>query len=264
MKHKSFYRRSNISLLLILVMYIAQIISLLYQFNSGHPVEQIINDSKNILFSFLILFVIYYIAIMISQPLKMKKSVKQIKHVLDEFKKGNYEYDIDNLYENIEKEYLPLLDSLKRMLANIIQFDKLKEAKIFSHHSKLKGLTALTNDGTMIIEKSGEILYINEVMISNFGHLELDEDTNFLETYFPDSFEKSIKKYVKEVLVKGVKKEPCTLVIPDIEKQITIKSSLFKSRSGDFLGGIFLITDLQPINDEENEELISKIIKKVE
>src|SRR5690554_1426860 len=126
MKHKSFYRRTNISLLLILVLYIAQIISLLYQFNSGHPVEQIINDSKNILFSFLILFVIYYIAIMISQPLKMKKSVKQIKHVLDEFKKGNYEYDIDNLYENIEKEYLPLLDSLKRMLTNIIQFDKLK------------------------------------------------------------------------------------------------------------------------------------------
>lgn len=264
MKNKSFYKSSNISLLLILVMYIAQVVSLLYQFNSGHPVEQIINDSKNILFSFMILFVIYYIAIMISQPLKMKKSVKQIKHVLDEFKKGNYEYDIDSLYENIEKEYLPLLDSLKRMLANIIQFDKLKEAKIFSHHSKLKGLTALINDGTMIIEKSGEILYINEVMISNFGHLELDEDTNFLETYFPDSFEKSIKKYVKEVLVKGVKKEPCTLFLQDMEKQVTIKSSVFKSRSGDFLGGIFLITDLQPVKDEGNEELIKKIINKVE
>lgn len=264
MRHKSFYRGSNISLLLILVLYILQVISLLYQFSSGNPVEQIINDSKNILFSFLILFIIYYISIMIYHPLKMRKSVKQIKHVLDEFRKGNYEYDLDNLYENIEKEFIPLIDALKRMLANIIQFDKLKEAKIFSHHSKLKGLTALTSDGAMIIEKSGEILYINEVMISNFGHLELDEDTNFLDTYFPDSFEKTIKKYVKEVLVKGVKKEPCRLLIQDIEKQVTIKSAIFKSRSGDFLGGIFLITDLKAINEEENEELVSKIIKKVE
>ncbi len=262
MKKRSFYESINISLLIILIIYIVQVVILLFQFSSDHPMTQIVNDSKNILFSFLLFFVIYYIAIMILQPLKMKKSIKQFKHVFDEFRKGNYSYDLENLTETVEKEYIPLVESIKKMITNIVQFDKLKEIKISAHYGKLKALLSLISDGAMILDKSGEILYINEVMRSRFINLELDENKDFLDIIYPNSFEKTIKKYVKEVLTKGEKKEPCSMFIPDMDLEFTIKSSLFKNRSGDFLGAVFIITDLKQKtdnNEEEENEISDKV-----
>ncbi len=252
MKKRSFYESINVSLLIILITYIIQVVILLYQFSSDHSITQIVNDSKNILFSFLIFFIIFYVAIMIYQPIKMKRSIKQFKHVFDEFRKGNYGFDLENLSETVEKEYVPLVESIKRMITNIIQFDKLKEIKISAHYGKLKSLLSLISDGALIIDKSGEILYVNEVMKTKFLHLELDEDKDFLDTIYPDSFEKTIKKYVREVLTKAERKEPCTMFISEMNLEFTIKSSLYKNKSGDFLGAVFIITDLtEKIEDED-------------
>lgn len=263
MKKRSFYESINVSLLIILIIYIVQIVILLIQFASDNPISQIINDSKNILFSFLLLFIIYYITIMIIQPIKMRKSIKQFKHVFDEFRKGNYGYDLENLSESTEKEYVPLVDSIKRMITNIIQFDKLKEIKISAHYGKLKALLSLISDGAMIIDKSGEILYINEVMRTRFNNLELDENKDFLDIIYPTSFEKTIKKYVKEVLSKGEKKDPCTMFIPEMSLEFTIKSSLYKNKTGDLLGAVFIITDLvqktEPKDNESENEITDKV-----
>lgn len=254
MKKRSFYNSINISLLIILIAYVLQVVVLLYQFNSGNPITQIINDSRNILFSFMIVMILYYISIMIYQPIKMKRSIKQLKHVFDEFRKGNYEYDLENLSEVTEKEYTPLVESIKKMIANIIQFDRLKEIKISAHSAKLKQLLALMSDGAMIIDDSGDILFINQVMTDRFINLDLDQNNNFLDTIYPDYFEKTIKKYVKEVLVKGARKEPCKMFIPEMDLEFTIKSSLYKNRIGDILGGVFIITDLQEKKEEKIEE----------
>lgn len=255
MKKRSFYNSINVSLLIILVTYIFQVVILLFQFSSDHPIEKISNDSKNILFSFLLLFIIYYITIMIYQPIKMKKSIKQLKHVFDEFRKGNYEYDLDNLTETIEKEYSPLVETIKKMIANIIQFDKLKEVKISAHFGKIKALLALTSDGAMIIDKSGEILYINEVMINRFRNLGLEENKDFLDTMFPDYFEKTIKKYIQDVLINKEREEPCAMVMPEINLELIIKSALYKNRNGDFLGAVFMITNMEEIHATEPIEI---------
>ncbi len=254
MKKRSFYSSINISLLIILFVYIIQIVILLYQFNSNHPIEQIINDSKNIMFSFLLLIIILYIGVMIYQPIKMRRSIKQLKHVFDEFRKGNYEYDLDNLTETIEKEYSPLVESIKKMMSNIIQFDKLKEVKISAHYSKLKTLLSLVNDGAMIIDKSGELLYINEVMLNIFKNLNLEENNDILDTVFPDYFEKTIKKYIHQVLVKKEKDEPCSMYIPELNLEFTIKSALYKNRNGDFLGAVFILTKFEENSESEYNE----------
>lgn len=253
MKKRSFYESINVSLLIILIIYIVQVVILLFQFSSDHPMAQIINDSKNILFSFLLFFIIYYISIMILQPIKMKKSIKQFKHVFDEYRKGNYSYDLENISDSVEKEYVPLVESIKKMITNIIQFDKLKEIKISAHYGKLKALLALISDGAMIIDKSGEILYINEVMRTRFINLELDENRDFLDIIYPTSFEKTIKKYVRDVLTKGERKDPCTMLIPEMNLEFTIKSSLYKNRTGEFLGAVFIITDLKQKETEIEE-----------
>jgi signal transduction histidine kinase len=187
----------------------------------------------------------------------MRRSIKQLKHVFDEFRKGNYEYDLENLEETTEKEYAPLIESIKKMIGNIIQFDRLKEIKISAHYGKIKALLASMSDGAMIIDNSGEILYTNEVMMSKFKNLDLDQNKDFLDTIYPDSFEKTIKKYVKEVLVKAEKKDPCRMFIPEMNLEFTIKSALYKNRSGDFLGAVFIITDLlEKIEvEKENEEI---------
>lgn len=256
MKKRSFYKSINISLLIMLITYIVQAIILIYQFNSGNPLNQIVNDSKNILFSFIILFIIYYISLMIYQPLKMKKSIKQLHHIFDEFRKGNYEYDLDSVTENIEKEYSPLIEVIKKMMVNIIQFDKLKKIKISAHFGKIKALLALMSDGALIIDNSGEILYVNDVMKEKFNKLELEENKDFLDTIYPESFEKTIKKYVMEVISKGEKKDACTMFIPEMNLEFTIKSALYKNSNGDFLGAVFVITDLQ-----ERTEMIDNEIR---
>jgi len=188
---------------------------------------------------------------MIYQPIKMRRSINQLRHVFDEFRKGNYEYDLENLAESTEKEYIPLVESIKKMIANIIQFDRLKETKISAHFGKLKALLALMSDGAMIIDTSGEILYINQVMMNKFRNLDLDLNKDFLDTIYPDSFEKTVKKYVKEVLIKGERKDPCKMFIPEMSLEFTIKSALYKNRSGDFLGAVFILTDL--LEKEESE-----------
>lgn len=254
MKKRSFYESINISLLVILITYIVQVVVLLFQFSSDNSLPRIINDSKNILYSFMLLFIIYYISIIIYQPIKMRRSIKQLKHVFDEFRKGNYTYDLENLSETIEKEYAPLVESIKKMITNIIQFDKLKEIKISAHFGKLKSLLLLISDAAMIIDKSGEILYVNDVMKYRFKTLELDDTTDILEIVYPEFFEKTIKKYIKEVLVKGEKKEACTMFITEMGLEFTIKSSLYKNKSGDFLGAVFVIADLKEKTEKEIEE----------
>ncbi len=257
MKKRSFYKSINVSLFIMLITYIVQAVILIFQFNSGNPIEQIINDSKNILFSFIILFIIYYISLIIYQPIKMKKSIKQLQHIFDEFRKGNYDYDLESVTENIEKEYTPLIEAIKKMMANIIQFDKLRKIKISAHFGKIKALLSLMTDGALIIDNSGEILYVNDVMKERFIKLELDENKDFLDTIYPESFEKTIKKYVMEVISKGEKKEACTMFIPEMNLEFTIKSALYKNSNGDFLGAVFIITDLAE-KDEINESDINE------
>lgn len=244
MKKRSFYKSINISLIIMLITYLLQVLILIYQFNSGNPLEQIVNDSKNILYSFMILFIIYYISIIIYQPIKMRKTIKQLQHIFDEFRKGNYEYDLDNVSENVEKEYSPLVEAVKKMMANIIQFDKLKKIKISAHFGKIKALLSVMSDGALIIDNSGEILYVNEVMKDRFNKLELEENQDFLDTVYPESFEKTIKKYVMDVISKAEKREACTMYIPEMDLEFTIKSALYKNSNGDFLGAVFVITDL--------------------
>ncbi len=258
MKKRSFYKSINISLLIMLITYIVQAIILIFQFNSGNPLNQIVNDSKNILFSFLILFVIYYISLMIYQPIKMKKSIKLLQHIFDEFRKGNYEYDLESVTENIEKEYNPLVESIKKMMANIIQFDKLHKVKISAHFGKIKALLSTMNDGALIIDTSGEILYVNKVLREMFEKLELDENTDFFETIYPEAFEKTVKSYVNEVISKGEKLEARRIEIPEMGLELMIKSSLYKNSNGEFLGAVFVINILDDKKIVDKIEVINK------
>jgi signal transduction histidine kinase len=112
------------------------------------------------------------------------------------------------------------------------------------------------SDGALIIDNSGEILYVNDVMKEKFKKLELEENKDFLDTIYPESFEKTIKKYVMEVISKGEKKDACTMFIPEMNLEFTIKSALYKNSNGDFLGAVFVITDLQ-----ERTEMIDNEIR---
>jgi len=201
---------------------------------------------------------------MIYQPIKMNRSIKQFKHVFDEFRKGNYEYDLENLTETIEKEYSPLVEAIKKMIANIIQFDKLKEVKISAHYGKIKALLSLTSDGAMIIDQSGEILYINDVIKNKFKNLGLEENKDFLATVFPDYFQNTVKKYIQDVLINKEKIAPCSMFIPEINLEFTIKSALYKNRNGDFLGAVFVVTNFEEKVEEEPKEIENIDVEKEE
>jgi len=113
----------------------------------------------------------------------------------------------------------------------------------------------------MIIDNSGEILYINEVMKERFKKLELDENKDFLDTIYPDSFEKTIKKYVMEVISQEKKKDPCTMFITEMNLEFTIKSALYKNRNGDFLGAVFIITDLEEKFEKNKDQIEDSMLE---
>jgi len=256
MTNRSFYRSSILALVFILVLLVIETVALYLQFNSGNLLDKIVNDSTNIILSFLIIYVIAFISIMIYHPLKMKKSVKKLQHIFDELRGGNYQYDITNANDTIEKEFTPLLESIARVLQNIIKFDKLKEAKIFTQHSRITGLLSLMAEGAFVVDNTGEIIYINKVASSNYKFLA--EDINILDTVLNNAFENSVKKYIKKVIDNQMRSEPKNLLNPDTGKEFTIKSVLYKNHSGVIQGAVFVLSGIK-----EQPSAISNLVKRI-
>ncbi len=256
MNKKSFYRNINIALGTILILHVIETMVMYWLFSENKPLEEIIINSKNTLLSFLIVIVVVYIAIIIYQTVKLNKSVKIFSHIFEEYRVGNYSYNVLEQKDRLEKEFHPLITKLDKVFSNVQKFDKLKETKIFTHHSRIKAILNLINEGGMIIDNSGDIIYINDIMKSNFSFLE--EEINVLENVYDKHFEESMKRYIRDVLSEQMRKDSYRFFYKDSDEEITIKSHMYKNSKGEIGGAVFVVSGLTNLPSKK-KSLIKKI-----
>jgi transcriptional regulator with PAS, ATPase and Fis domain len=176
--------------------------------------------------------------------------------MLDEFRVGHYAFKASEQTEKLEKEFHPLIESIDKVFGNVLKFDKLKETKIYTHHSRIRGLMNLMEEGAMIVDNSGDIIYINDKLQENYKFL--DEDVNIFENVYDNHFEEYMKKYINEVISSQMKKEATRMPLKDSDDEITVKSTMYKNKSGDVLGAIFLVSGLKDVASNK-QNLVKKI-----
>ncbi|MCD4818974.1 MAG: PAS domain-containing protein [Candidatus Cloacimonetes bacterium] len=177
-------------------------------------------------------------------PIFLHKAFSKIHLKLKEISQGNYniETNLQGLEFSMNKEFYAILVSIKEMLRSIRSFDNLKKEKIIEHHHRIKAILNLTNEGFIIADIKGKIVYINDLVTEIFPQLE--ENVNIVDSNFPPEIEHHIKKYIIEVLKTERKKDLQQFFIPNLKRHIGLNSALVRNHDGKAIGVVIVFTNL--------------------
>ncbi len=197
----------------------------------------------------LALILIFYI------PIFLNKAFSGIHQILKEISKGTYSIDIDTKeYRNkLDKEFYALILSIKKMLESILKFDLLKKDKIIEHHNRITALLNLTEDGFIIFDIKGNIVYLNDLVTEIFPSI--TEKVNMIDSKFPPEIENNIKKYIVNVLKNKTKSEAQQFFAPSLKKHIFLNSGMIRDNKGEAKGVVVALTNLDRKKAEKTKEL---------
>ena len=197
----------------------------------------------------LVLILIFYI------PIFLNKAFSGIHQVLKEISKGTYSIDIDleNYERKLDKEFYAVISSIKRMLESILKFDLLKKEKIIEHHNRITALLNLTEDGFIILDIKGNIVYINDIITEIFPSI--SEKVNMIDSKFPPEIENNIRKYIVNVLKNRTKSDAQQFFVPTLKKHIFLNSAIIRDVRGEAKGVVIALTNLDRKKTEKSKEL---------
>ncbi|MCK4956226.1 MAG: hypothetical protein KAS49_01230, partial [Candidatus Cloacimonetes bacterium] len=151
-----------------------------------------------------------------------------------------------------DKEFFTVIFSLKEMIKSIVKFDKLKKDKIVEHHNRIQAILNLTEDGFLIIDNMGKIIYSNDVILETFPSMQ--EKTNIIDSNFPPEIENNIKKYAILVIKSGSKQVSQNNFFPTLKKHITLKSAIVRDSTGEICGAVIALTNLPKLSEDKKIE----------
>jgi signal transduction histidine kinase len=178
-------------------------------------------------------------------PVFLKKAFSEIHQKLKDIAQGNYSIDIDlnNLKSTLDQEFLKVFISVNDMLKSISTFDSLKKDKIIEHHNRIKALLMLCKDGFLIVDKKGNIVYVNDVVTEIFPQLE--EKVNIVDSNFPPDIENNIKKYVLTTLLQETKQEAIQFYYPVLKRHISLSNAIVRNNGGKAIGAVIAFYNLE-------------------
>jgi len=192
---------------------------------------------------------IYYI------PIFLNKTFSEIHSILKDITRGIYsiEIDLDDYQKRVDKEFFAVILSIKEMLKSVQTFDALKKEKIIEHHSRIISILHLTENGFIITDTNGNIVFINDKVTEAFKSL--TEATNILETNFPPEVENSIKKYLSNILKSQTKQESQQFFVPALKRHVGLNSAVVRGPNGGMKGAIISISNLEKKKLEKKEKV---------
>lgn len=221
--------------------------------NIGQFDDVLLKIQNTLLVTLFIQFIIVMILVFYI-PVYLHKAFAEVENLLLDINKGLYSIDIDldNYRASMDKNFFGLVETIKTMLESIRNFDKLKKSKIIEHHHRINTILKLSDNGFIILDIKGNIVYINDNVIDTFSAFK--EKTNLVETSFPPEIENNIKKYASNVLKSQTKQEPQQFFIPNLKRHIIVNSGVIRDTDGNATGAVLTLTNLQKKKQEKKQQ----------
>lgn len=244
----SFTAKIRFVILLMLVISLIQGVIMLHLIPDNFP-KRI--DLLNTIYISTFLQIIFAIIIISYIPLFLQKAFNEMHQILKDVSQGIYNIDInlDEYEKTADKEFFAMISSLKDMVKSIIRFDKLKKDKIVEHHNRIQAILNLSENGFIILNKNGDIVYSNDILLDTFPSM-LGKNS-MIDSNFPPEIENNIKKYAITVLKSGSKKDSQNNFFPSLKKHITLNSAIVRDSAGIFCGAVIALTNLPKIIEQD-------------
>lgn len=250
----SFTARIRTILLVLFAISLVQgliILNLIFSESSYHSL--VIDIQNTIIITFFLQFIVV-IALFYYLPVFLHRAFSDIHAILKDITKGIYtiEIDLDDYKQRTGKEFYAVIMTLKEMLKSIRTFDQLKKEKIIEHHSRIISILNLTENGFLILDMKGNIVFINDTVTDIFKTL--SENINMLETNFPPDVENNLKKYVVELIKHETKLEPRQFFLPSLKKHLGLNSAIVRGPAGEATGVIVSISNLKKKSEKTTSQ----------
>ena len=131
------------------------------------------------------------------------------------------------------------------------KFDLLKKEKIVEHHNRIQAILNLAEDGFLILDSKGAIVYINDLLLNVFPPFQ--EKKSIIDSNFNPEIENNIKKYAISVIKSGSKQPSQNNFFPSLKKHITLKSAVVRNSFGVVCGAVIALSNL-PKSDEKRKD----------
>lgn len=209
---------------------------------------------RNTIYISLFLFFVIAVTVYFYIPIYLKRSLGSIKAVLRDIQQGVYDNEIDlaEMKEFLDPIVYDLLIQVNEMKETINTFDNLKKEKIYEHHNRLQTVFRLIQEGGLIIDLKGRIVFINDNLREAFPQLE--EDDNMLEKSYPPEIENNLKKLINASFQEKKRLDAVQCFIPNLKRHITIDSALVRDQGGEITGLVVIIHNLEKKKSEKKQE----------
>jgi signal transduction histidine kinase len=249
----SFSGKIRFMVILMFVLALVQGLVIL-QLIGNDDIELIKSDIQNTIYITLFLQFVILLIMIFYIPVFLHKSFSEIHNVLKEISNGiyNIETNTDRESTGLDKEIFAVMLSIKSMLRSIRKFDDLKKDKIVEHHNRIVSLLNLTDDGFMILDIKGNIIYINDIVTEAFPAI--GEKKNMIDSNFPPEIENHIKKYVMNILKTKTKSEQTGFFFPKLKRHIGLNSAIIRDSAGTAQGIIISFKNFEKKKSEKTEQ----------
>jgi len=248
--------KKRISTFLLMFLFLSALQYILVSMSLNQSRERILSYSeiRAILLTVLLLQAFIVIILVSFLPSYLQKMCLVIKTITDDISRGNYNQNIDLIEygKAFDKELVEVVESLQKMLNVILKFDSLKKEKIQEQRGRIVALLNLTENGFMILNKKGDIVYTNDLLMQHFPTMR--EDKNIVETNFGLDIDNNIKSYVTNIIKTKSKSRPKQFYMASMRRHITLRSELVRDADGNFIGTVIGIYNLSKRDEDKTKD----------
>lgn len=216
------------------------------------------NEVRTILLIFMLVQVFVVIFLISFLPGYFRKMLNGINSIINDISRGSYNQniDLDEYHKKYDKEIVEVVESVKKMLTIILKFDSLKKEKIQEQKGRIIALLNLTENGFMIVNQKGDIVYTNHFVKEHFPNM--TEDINILEANFGLEIDNNVKKYAVEIIKSQSKARQKQFYMASMKRHITLRSELVRDVDGNFIGAVIGLYNLGKRDLEKGKETEEK------
>lgn len=250
---KTFTGKIRIILLLLFTISLIQVLIILTRISNFDNFNSLMIDIQNTVIITIFLQFVLVISAIFSIPVFLRKELTGVYSILKDITRGIYsiEIDLEDYRTRVDEEFFAVFLTIKEMLKSVQTYDNLKKEKIIEHHNRIISILHLTENGFLIVDLNGNIVFINDKVTDYFKALK--ETTNVLETNFPPEIENSIKKYITSILKSHSKQEITKYFIPALKRHIELNSAVVRGPDGEAKGAIVSIANLEKKKQEKKD-----------
>lgn len=253
----SFTGKLRLIIMVLFLISMMQGIIVLHLVITGQDMHQVRLDIQNTIYITLFMQFLVTIILVFYIPVFLHKAFMDIHVILKDIAQGMYSLEIDlPTYENmVDKEIFAVIKSISDTLRSVKKFDKLKKDKIVEHHNRIISILNLAENGFIILDVEGNIVYINDKVTNIFPNL--NEGVNVTETNFAPEIENSIKKFILPILKNKSSVDNQQYFIPTLKRHIGLGCGIVRDSYGGVKGTVVAITNLEvkkKVEKKDNED----------